>query len=278
MTTPVPISFLVPSYNPGGYLLEAINSVVDQLLPGDEVLVQDGASKDDSIARLRAAHPDAGWLKIVSEKDKGQSDALQRSLLRAENDYVMWLNADDVVYPGALDAIRAQLVSAPDLVIGRSRIFNNDGRVVREYTPRPLTRLAMVGAGADLFTGSIAYRTQLVKDAGGFNADYEYCMDMDVIARIVEREPSIVYIPEVIGGLRWHSESKGGSTLWPIVREATQVRLAHARTPRERALAVRSSSAYLVAGLLLPVRHSRPWSAVHRRLMGRRQTADVAGP
>lgn len=263
MASPTPLSFLVPSYNAGVYLIPAIESIVDQLVPGDEVLVQDGASADGSIDALVERFAGAEWLKVVSRPDRGQSDALQHALDRATNDYVLWLNADDIVYPGALEPVRENLeVHKPDVLIGRSTIFNNDGRTVRTYTPKAFTREAFVGRGADMFTGSMVFRTQVVRDAGGFDPRFQYCMDMDMIVRVAETDPTVAYIPVVIGGLRWHAESKGGSTLWPIVKEATEVRLAHARTPRERIGAVGASLAYYVSGLLQPVRHSKPYSAL----------------
>jgi glycosyltransferase involved in cell wall biosynthesis len=266
MTTPVPISFLVPSYNPGQYLQIAIESIVDQLVEGDEVIIQDGGSKDGSIEDLVNRYGDEPWFSMRSEPDEGQSDALQRALERSTNRYVMWLNADDIVYPGALAAVRAGLEQQPDLLAGRSTIFQNSGRIVRTYTPSPITRRAFVGKGANLFTGSVAYRADLVREVGGFDAKYQYCMDMDLFARLSEREPSVVYIPEVVGGLRWHAESKGGSTLWPIVTEATQVRLEHARTPWERIVAVTSSAAYWVAGMAQPIRHSKTYSTMRGKL------------
>lgn len=262
MTASTPISFLVPSYNSGPYLELAIESIADHLVPGDEVLLQDACSKDGSVDQLLARFGDQPWLKVVVERDEGQSDALERALQRATNEYVMWLNADDLVYPNGLAAVREALASGPDLVCGRSTIFQNSGRIVRTYRPRPITRRAMVGRGADIFTGSLAYRAQMLKDIGGFNAKYQYCMDMDIIARITETDPTIVYIPDVVAGLRWHEESKGGSTIWPIVREATEVRLAHARTPSEKAAAVAISGAYLVAGLMQPLRHSQAYTRV----------------
>lgn len=261
-----PLSFLVPTYNGGKYLIEAIESIAGQLIPGDEVLVQDGASTDGSIEDLLAHFSSPAWLKVVSEPDRGQSDALQKALDRATRDYVVWLNADDIVYPGALEKVREGLAGRPELLIGRSTIFNNDGRVVRTYTPRPFTREAFVGFGAQMFTGSMVFSTDLVRRAGGFDAKYQYCMDMDMIVRTAELSPTVTYIPTVIGGLRWHSESKGGSTLWPIVREATEVRLAHARSARERATALSASTAYLAAGFLQPIRHSAAYSAAKRVL------------
>ena len=269
MTAAPTISFLVPTYNGGKYLVTAIESVVDQLVEGDEVLIQDGASKDGSIDDLRERFPGARWLKIVSEPDDGQADALARALERAENAYVMWLNADDIVYPGALAAVRAALDDGPDIACGRSTIFTNDGRIVRSYTPGPITRRAFLGHGSDLFTGSLALRTSLVREAGGFDAKYQYCMDVDMLIRVAEREPIVKYVDAVVGGLRWHEESKGGTTTWPIVREATEIKLRHARTLPERAIAVGSSAAYLLAIVAQPVRHSKLYSAARSGLARR---------
>lgn len=278
MVVPVPISFLVPSYNPGRYFQLAIESIEDQLIEGDEVIIQDGGSTDGSVEDLVSRYGDKPWLMVKSEPDHGQSDALQRALDRSTNDYVMWLNADDIIYPGALAAVRAGLEEKPDLLSGRSTIFKNDGRIVRTYSPGAFTREAFVGTGSNMFTGSFAYRTELVREVGGFDASFQYCMDMDLFARMSEREPSIVYIPEIVGGLRWHDDSKGATTLWPIIREATQVRLAHARTWRERAGALGASATYWLACVLQPIRHSKPYSSLRNRLRRPARTSRASAP
>ncbi|MDP9091553.1 MAG: glycosyltransferase [Actinomycetota bacterium] len=275
MTKECAISLLMASYNPGRYLIPAVESIADQVQEGDELLIQDALSTDGSLEALLKRFPALPWLKVVSESDDGQADGLDRALNRAKNDYVMWLNADDVIYPGALKAVRRALEDRPDLVIGRSTIFNNDGRIVRSYAPRAFTREAFVGRGADLFTGSIAYRTQLMREVGGFDAKYVYCMDIDLFARLSERKPSAVYIPEVLAGLRWHSKSKGGTTVLPIVSELHQVRMEHARTARERAIARVSTACYLAAAILQPIRHSKTYSALRAKLV-REQPAPVS--
>lgn len=266
MTDPLPLSFLVPTYNAGSYLLEAIQSVEGQLIEGDEVIIQDGGSTDGSVDAVVGAFGDRAWLTVCSEPDEGQSDALQRAMDKSTNEYMMWLNADDVVYSGALVAVRAGLKGKPDILCGRSTIFMNDGRIVRTYTPDEFTRKTLVCKGATMFTGSFAFRTELVREVGGFDASFEYGMDIDLFARLSEREPSVVYIDDVIGGLRFHDESKGGSTLWPIVREATKVRLAHARTRSETVQALWSSGLYWLSGVSRPLRHSKTYSSVRGKL------------
>ena len=194
MTAPVTLSFLVPSYNPGLYLETAIESIADQLIDGDEVIIQDGGSTDGSIDRLVSRWGHEPWLSVKSGPDSGQSDALQRALDRCTNDYLMWLNADDIVYPGALAAVRAGLEKErPDLLCGRSTIFKNSGRIVRTYTPGAFTREAFVGKVSNMFTGSFAYSTELVRGVVGFDADYQYCMDVDLFARMSERQPSVLH-------------------------------------------------------------------------------------
>lgn len=266
MTAPVPLSFLVPSYNPGEYLVAAIESIEDQLVEGDEVIIQDGGSTDGSVDAVVARWGDRPWLQSVSERDKGQADALQKALDKATNEYVMWLNADDIVYPGALHTVRVGLANKPDLVGGRSTIFKNDGRIVRTYTPGAFTRESFIGLGANMFTGSWAYRTELVREVGGFNVDYQYCMDVDLFARIADTEPSVVYVPDIIGGLRWHDDSKGATTIWPIIREHTEIRLRHSHTWRDRVRAISASSLYLVGIVTQPIRHAKLYSTVRNRL------------
>jgi glycosyltransferase involved in cell wall biosynthesis len=273
MTAPIPLSFLVPSYNPGKYILETIESIEDQLVDGDEVIVQDGGSKDGSVEELVERYGDKPWLQVTSAPDAGQADALQKALDKATNDYVMWLNADDIIYPGVLDTVRNGLVMRPDLLGGRSTIFKNDGRIVRTYTPGPFTRKALVGMGSDLFSGSWIYRTELVREVGGFNAKYQYCMDIDLFSRLAETEPSTVQIPDIIGGLRWHDESKGANTLWPLVRELTEIKLAHSRTPGEKVKAVSYTSAYWVSIVTQPMRHTKLYSTMRNGLRRQRSRA-----
>ena len=266
MTAPIPLSFLVPSFNPGKYLQEAIESIVDQLVDGDEVIVQDGGSTDGSIKDLVARSGREPWLRSVSEPDDGQSDALQKALERSTNDYVMWLNADDIVYPGALAAVRAGLESRPDLLAGRSTIFKNDGRVVRTYTPGAFTRRAFIGTGSNMFTGSFAYRTSTGSRGRRLQRGVPVLHGHGPVRPTGGDRALDRLHPRGVGGLRWHDESKGANTTWPIIREATEIRLAHSRSLRERFIAVRASTLYLIGILTQPIRHAKLYSTVRNKL------------
>src|SRR5215203_5523737 len=94
------ISIVTPSFNQAPYLEETIRSVLLQGYPNLEYFVFDGGSTDGSVEILRryAAFLD-GW---VSERDKGQSDAINKGLARCTGTIVNWLCSDDLLLPGAL--------------------------------------------------------------------------------------------------------------------------------------------------------------------------------
>jgi glycosyltransferase involved in cell wall biosynthesis len=253
------LSILMPSYNAGKYLKDALESVVPQLAADDEVVIQDGGSKDGSIEALTAAYRDDPRVKIVSEPDRGQSDALQRALQRARNPFIGWLNADDIYYPGALAAVRAALAENPDadVVYGSGTIFADGDRILRRSVPSEFTVAAFVEHGCHAFSGATFMRTELVREVGGFSQDLHYTMDFELFFRVADRNPKYVRLPDTLGGLRWHDASKSGSGSYRFFKEAIRVRLRYAKTRRER-LHVYRQMTYRLAGLpFIPLRHSR---------------------
>lgn len=96
------ISVVVPSYNQAAFLSAALDSLLDQHYPDLEILVMDGGSTDGSADLLREYGPRlAAW---VSEPDRGQSHAINKGMAQASGEVLTWLNSDDLLLPGALQA------------------------------------------------------------------------------------------------------------------------------------------------------------------------------
>ncbi len=261
MTWPA-LSILMPSYNAGSFLLEAVTSAVSQLGNHDELLVQDGRSGDGSIEALADAYGADPRIKIVSEPDSGQSDALQRALERAANPHFGWLNADDIYYPGALDAVRRILAEQPcaDVVYGSATIFADGDRIIRRVVPAEFSVRALLRHGCHIFSGATFARTELVRAVGGFNRNLHYAMDFDLFFRIAAQTDRCVRVADTLGGLRWHEASKSGSVTLPFFKEAARIRLEYASSPRERLQICGQLGRRLVAAPLIPVRNSRAFS------------------
>jgi glycosyltransferase involved in cell wall biosynthesis len=115
------ISIVTPNYNYGAYLEAAIRSVILQGYPNLEYFVIDGGSSDRSVEILRKYEP---WLTYwESERDRGQTHAINKGLARCTGEVVNWLCSDDMLMPGALEAIGRCFAASPDVdvVLGRTQ-------------------------------------------------------------------------------------------------------------------------------------------------------------
>ncbi|MGJ0117906.1 glycosyltransferase [Williamsia sp. MIQD14] len=264
------ISVVIPSYNPGRYLAPAVNSVLGQLGRDDEVVVQDAESTDGTRELLRERSCADPRLRVTSEPDGGQSDALNRALGRVTGDYVIWLNADDVVIDGGIAAVQAAVRADPtvDLVVGAHRILREDGSVVDTFPGRELLVRDILRRGCVAFSGSIAMRTELLRAAGGFDPDLDTVMDLELQLRLAQSRPRQVVVDDPIGALRFHESSKS-ATLWPqFVRESHRVRMAYAHTGRDRLLSYGMTGLHIAYAVTFRIQLTAGYRRV-RRLLAR---------
>src|SRR4051812_5835962 len=97
------ISVVTPSYNQGIYLEETINSVLDQKYPHIEYIIIDGGSTDNSVEIIKKYSKHLHFW--VSEKDKGQTDAIIRGFNRSTGEVMSWMNSDDYFSPDVFEEV-----------------------------------------------------------------------------------------------------------------------------------------------------------------------------
>lgn len=119
------ITVVTPSYNQGHYLEETIASVLGQSYPNLEYMVMDGGSADNSVEIIKKYEKHlAFW---VSERDGGQSAAINRGFDIGTGDILAWLNSDDMYLPGALRYIASRMRPAEsEIVFGNCLHFDSD--------------------------------------------------------------------------------------------------------------------------------------------------------
>jgi glycosyltransferase involved in cell wall biosynthesis len=121
------ISIVTPNYNYGRFIEETIRSVLLQGYPNLEYIVIDGDSTDESVEIIKKYEP---WLTYwVSEKDKGQANAINRGINLATGEWFNWLNSDDILLPNAfLTLVKiSQLVDNPKWISGARLQMSEDG-------------------------------------------------------------------------------------------------------------------------------------------------------
>ena len=111
---PLPrVSIVTPSYNQASFVGWTARSVFLQRYPNLEYILMDGGSKDET---MRVLEPYADrFAYIVSERDKGQSDAIHRGFARATGDVMAYLNSDDMLAPGTIDFVVRFFAEHPDV-------------------------------------------------------------------------------------------------------------------------------------------------------------------
>lgn len=126
------VSIVTPCLNAGRYIEATIQSVLTQDYPRIEYLVMDGGSTDDTLEILARYEAQLCW---VSEKDRGTADAINKGFERCEGDIFTYLNADDILLPGALWAAVSALESQPGVsgVYGNAWWIDQSGARIRPY-------------------------------------------------------------------------------------------------------------------------------------------------
>jgi glycosyltransferase involved in cell wall biosynthesis len=219
------ITIVTPSYNQGHFIEEAISTVLSQNYARLQYMVIDGGSTDCSLEVISRY---AGKLDYwISEKDRGQSDALRKGFARATGDLLGWLNSDDILYPGALQQLGEAYERNPGCIIaGNVAVFTegrrHQSRIIRQ---RHLNSRDMVA----IWTGKSCYSQPGVYFprsafalSGGIDGALHQCMDHDLMVRML-RTHTVSYVDEIIAGARLHPGSKTCSQAGIQIAEAYQV-------------------------------------------------------
>jgi carbamoyltransferase len=209
-------SIVTPSYNQARFLETTIKSVVDQLYPNLQYVVQDGGSSDESTAVL--ARYQSRLTHWESRTDRGQAHAINLGFGRATGDIMAYLNSDDVLLPGALHYVADFFARNPqvDVVYGhRVVIDTNDAEVGRWILPRHddnFLRWADFVPQETLF-----WRRRIWEKVGGaMDESFHFALDWDLLLRFLDAGARFVRLPRFLGAFRLHSEQKTSRQMFDL--------------------------------------------------------------
>ena len=244
------VSVVVPSLNSGAYVREAVESALSQTGVDVEVLVQDGGSTDATLDVVRSIEDPR--VRVVSEPDGGQADALNRAIARASGDWIVWLNADDAIAPGAFAAVAPLLESGDyDMVYGHFELLDTNSRVVKRYTSSELNQRRLLTRGLYIFSGTWIIRRDVYERLGAYDPEFGFTMDYEFLLRIAPHVRAR-HSQRVLARFREQPDSKTSTRMWDFFKESLDVRRRYGGfRPR---IAVQTAIRQLLDGLYMATR------------------------
>jgi glycosyltransferase involved in cell wall biosynthesis len=220
------LSIVTPSYNTGKYLGAAVRSVLEQDWPAVHYAVMDGGSTDNSLDVLRSFGPRVQW---ISEKDKGQSDAINKGFARAKGEVLSWLNSDDTYAPGAFRAAMEYFQANPDvgMVYGDANFIDSaDHLIGRCVHVEPYSRHRLFHYSDIIVQPAAFFRRSVFEAVGGVDTSLNWAMDYDLWLKIADAT-KVAYLPRVLANFRWLAGNKTATGGWGRLDEIDRVLSRH---------------------------------------------------
>jgi glycosyltransferase involved in cell wall biosynthesis len=234
------VTVVTPSYNQGQFIRATIESVLSQDYPHLEYIIMDGGSTDETAAVVKDY---ASRLTFISEKDRGQSHAINKGFTMARGKVLSWLNSDDLYLPGAIRTAVDGFARNPQAgaVYGEGYLIDREGKISGRFPyTEPINLWKLVYLSDYILQQTVYFRRDVLDDVGYLDEELHYSMDWDILVRIASKYP-LEYVPEYMGCLREYADAKSSAGGKRRIREL--------RDLLQRRTGLRVPPGYIVYGL-----------------------------
>jgi glycosyltransferase involved in cell wall biosynthesis len=199
------ISVITPVYNGEKFIAACIQNVIDQNCSNVEHIIVDGGSSDRTLEIVQHYAAQYSHIRWISEKDQGQSDAMNKGIKLSEGGVIGILNVDDYYEPNVLNQVSDQFKTLPEptFLTGNCNVLNEEDQIL--YVNRP-HKITIINLLADKIPhpynpSAYFYHKSLHKQIGDYDINEHYAMDLDFILKAV-RHANVKYVDQTWGNFR----------------------------------------------------------------------------
>ena len=181
------VTIVTPSFNQSKFIEETILSVLNQSYKNIQYIIVDGCSTDNTMEIVNKFKDRIDI--IISEKDKGQADAINKGFKLAKGELVGWLNSDDILYPDCVaQIIKLYNINNRGAIYYNSYndIINENGDLITSYQHLIPNKDHLLKSNYDVVQQGSFYNRLLVKRIGYLDINNFYCMDLDLWLNLLD--------------------------------------------------------------------------------------------
>ncbi len=190
-------TIVTPSFNCGRYLRRNLASIRSQNMPEGQIehWVIDGGSSDETLEILQAEP----GVRFISEKDAGLTEAVNKGLRLAQGEWILWINADDELAPGALEAFLRAAREFPEarMFCGAQRVYDYEGNFKFLNAGWAYTFERLAGPHPWIVQASTFVHRRVYEKVGLLDPSFRYAMDYEWLVR-ASREFPTTPLPDVL--------------------------------------------------------------------------------
>jgi glycosyltransferase involved in cell wall biosynthesis len=204
------ISIITPVFNSEKYIESCLKSVASQYFEGLEHLIVDGGSTDGTVEIIKKFASENKYVKWISERDNGQSHAMNKGISLASNPVISFLNADDRYEPQALSFVKSffETQTKINFLVGDCRVLKEDGSEYMINKPFPFDPVSFImDYNFPYNPSAYFYQKSLHSTVGSYDEKDHLTMDIDFLFRILP-VANIQYVGRILGNYVMVANSK----------------------------------------------------------------------
>ncbi|GEO09883.1 glycosyltransferase family 2 protein [Segetibacter aerophilus] len=225
------VSIITPSYNQGQFIEETILSVIGQTYKRIQYILVDGCSSDDTMKVVEKYRDKIDI--VIHEKDKGQSDAINKGFKLATGELAGWINSDDILEPNCIEEIVRLFKQKNDGAIYYGSLLkriDGKGELITTKKLKVPNKGFLLNRNYDVIQQGSFYPLHLLKKINYLDEDIHYCMDLDLWLRLLNHGPIYSFDQTPIAAFRTWEGTKTTTGMLKFLRDIKRVLLLNGST------------------------------------------------